>query len=192
MTSRTDFKIKLQPVSIIISELLSGASIALPSTIIDALKLVRVVSHWMFGLFITGACCCFVSIFLTPFSIFTRWATLPIAIFAFLTALFTTVATVIATVMFLIFKKVVQGAEDTVNIVPTIGIEMFAFMWIASACTLLGWIVQMGLCCCCASRRDIRKGKKVGRKKAWRQSGEVAPAQMHEKHRRGLFGRKKQ
>ena len=80
------------------------------------------------------------------------------------------------------------------NIIPEIGTKMFAFMWTASACAIVGWLLQMGMCCCCASRRDIMLGKKTGRRKAWKESGEVSPAEMgeHENRRRGLFGRKKQ
>ena len=170
-------------------------TVALPQNVINALHLVRLASHWMFALFLTGACTCFVSIFLTPLSIYTRWATFPIAIFAFLTALTTTVASIIATVMFIIFRKVIHAAEDTVNIIPEIGTKMFAFMWTASACAIVGWFVQMGMCCCCASRRDVTHGKKMGRRKAWREAGEVPPAEMREvekRARRGLFGGKKQ
>lgn len=143
----------------------------------------------MFALFLSGACTCFVSIFLTPLSIYTRWATFPIAIFTFLSALTTTAASIIATVMFIIFSKVISSAEGTVNIVPEIGVKMFAFMWVASGCTLVGWLVQLGLCCCCASRRDVILGKKTGRAKAWRQSGEIPPHEMRE-NKRGLFKRK--
>jgi hypothetical protein len=148
----------------------------------------------MFGLFLTGTCTSLASIFLTPFSLYTRWATFPIALFTFITALTTTAATIIATAMFLIFRKVIYSAESTVNIIPEIGVKMFAFMWTASACVLVGWLVQMGMCCCCASRRDVRHGRKRGRKRAWSEAGETAPAEMreHEKGRRGLFGRKKQ
>lgn len=63
------------------------------------LKLVRIVSHWMFGLFLTGACLDFLMIFLAPLAVFSRWASLPLMIFTFLAALCTTVASVIATVM---------------------------------------------------------------------------------------------
>ena len=104
--------------------------VALPANIVSALTLVRTASHWMFALFLTGACTCFVSTFITLLSIYTRWATFPIAIFAFLTALTTTAASIIATVMFIIFRNVVHGAESTVNIVPEVGIKMFAFMWV--------------------------------------------------------------
>lgn len=92
--------------------------------------------------------------------------------------------------MFIIFEKVIHSAEGEVNIVPEIGVKMFAFMWVASACAIVGWLVQLGLCCCCASRRDVRLGKKTGRAKAWRESGEVPPHETRER-KRGLFGRKR-
>ncbi|KAK0514304.1 hypothetical protein JMJ35_002921 [Cladonia borealis] len=173
------------PVEIILSELLAGATIALPQNVISALSLVRLASHWMFALFLVGTIFSFISIFLTPFSLYTRLLTIPISIVTFLTALTTTAATIIATVLFIIFKKVIHSAEDTVNIVPEIGREMFAFMWIATACVLVGWGVQVGLCCCCASRRDVRLGKKLGGREAWEneEKGEG-------KGRRGLWGKK--
>lgn len=87
--------------------------------------------------------------------------------------------------MFLIFKTVIKGADASVNIVPTIGVEMFVLMWIASGCAIVGWLVMMGECCCCASRRDVRRGRKRGR------SREVAPIEVVE-GRRGHSGRKKQ
>ena len=71
------------------------------------------------------------------------------------------------------------------NIVLEIGRAMFAFMWIASTCAVLGWGVQIGLCCCCASRRDVRLGKKLERREACEkeEKGEG-------KGRRGLWGKK--
>ena len=77
------------------------------------------------------------------------------------------------------------------NIIASIGTKTFAFMWTASACAIVGWLVQMGLCCCCASRRDVTRGRKVGRRKGWRQTGNEPPSEKSEKCvRKGLFGRK--
>ena len=50
----------------------------------------------MFGLFLTGTVLSFVLIFVMPISVFTRWLALPVAILAFLNALFVTVASVVA------------------------------------------------------------------------------------------------
>lgn len=94
--------------------------------------------------------------------------------------------------MFIIFKRVIKCAEADVNIVSELGVRMFVFMWIASGCSVVAWVVQVGLCCCCASRRDVRLGKKRGRRRAWTESGEVPPSERERKGkgRKGLFGRK--
>ncbi|KAF1358296.1 hypothetical protein EJ07DRAFT_179999 [Lizonia empirigonia] len=158
------------PVEILRNELLAGASINLPADINDILGLIRRVSHWMFGLFLTGTVLSFVLIFIMPISVFTRWLALPVAILAFLNALFVTVASVLATVMFIIFRNTIGGVAE-LNIGAKIGTTMFAFMWVASAMTIFAWLVQMGLCCCCASRRDVKTGRKRGNEKAYSMDG---------------------
>ncbi|KAL8874176.1 MAG: hypothetical protein Q9174_000442 [Haloplaca sp. 1 TL-2023] len=130
------------PVDIILNQLLAGATptVSLPSSITDALTLVRIASHWMFGLFLTGACLSVPSIILTPLSVRTRWASLPLTILTFFTALTTTAASIIASAMFLIFKKVIQGVEDEINIQAEIGVKI---------------------------RRDVATGRRRGNKKAY-------------------------
>jgi len=158
------------PVQILRNELLAGAAIALPANINDILNLIKIASQVMFGLFLTGACLSTVLIFLTPLSVYSRWAAFPIAIFTFLTALFTTAASIIATVMFVIFRNVI-GSVAEINIGASIGNKMFAFMWVASAFSILAWLIQTGLCCCCASRRDVKTGRKRGNEKAYAING---------------------
>ncbi|CAK4026641.1 integral membrane [Lecanosticta acicola] len=179
------------PIEIIQSELLAGATIALPAELNNILDLIRLVSHWMFGLFLAAACVNFLLIFIVPLSIYSRWATFPIAIFTFLGALFVTVAAVIATVMFIIMKDAITSATQ-LNIGAELGVEMFAFMWIAASSAILAWLIQMGMCCCCASRRDVRTGRKRGSKRAW---GTETPgvSEKPAKKKKGLpaFGRTK-
>lgn len=141
-------------------------TVNLPADINDILDLIHLVSNWMFGLFLTATVLSFVLIFVMPISIYTRWLTLVVAILAFLNALFVTVASVIATVMFIIFRNTIGGVAE-LNISAEIGTTLFAFMWVASAFAIFAWLVQMGLCCCCASRRDVKKGKKRGNEKAY-------------------------
>jgi len=162
-------------------------SVALPAEVNDILGLIRTVSHWMFALFLAGACVNFVMIFLIPLSVFSRWATLPIMILTFLGALFTAVAAVIATVLFIIMQNAITSVTE-INVGASIGTEMFAFMWIAAGTAVLAWLIELCLTCCCASRRDVKKGKKRGSKHAW----ETGTPGVTEKPRRGLFGRKKQ
>ncbi|KAI9701570.1 MAG: hypothetical protein M1836_001626 [Candelina mexicana] len=154
------------PVEILLNELLAGATIALPAEIINVLNIVKTASHYMFAFFVVGICLSFLSIIFMPFSIYSRWASLHTAFLSFLAALTTTAATIIATVMFIIFRNVFTAAQE-VNIDAELGVQMFAFMWIASGFSILAWLTQMGMCCCCASRRDIKKGKKKGSSKAY-------------------------
>jgi hypothetical protein len=121
----------------------------------------------MFGLYLAGACLTFVMIFLVPLAVYSRWASLPLMIGTFLAALCTTVASVVATVMFIIMQNAITQVQQ-LNIGASIGVEMFAFMWISAAAAILAWIIQLSLCCCCASRRDVKKGKKRGSMKAWK------------------------
>lgn len=160
--------------------------VALPTDVTNILDLIRLVSHWMFGLFLAGACLSFLMIFLNPLAVFSRWLTLVTGIFTFLGALFTTVATVIATVMFIIMKNAFTSVEE-LNISGELGTKMFVFMWIAAGTSILAWLIQTSLCCCCASRRDVKKGKKTGSKKAWQTE---TPGVVEKDSRRGLFGRK--
>ena len=117
----------------------------------------------MFGLFLAGACLSFVLMFFLPLSVRSRWVAFLFSILTFLNALCITAAAIIATAMFLIMKNVFSENQD-VNIGAQIGTTMFACMWVASAFAIIAWLVQMGQCCCCASRRDIRTGRK-GRNK---------------------------
>ncbi|KAK5127585.1 hypothetical protein LTR85_006925 [Meristemomyces frigidus] len=178
------------PVQIIESELLAGASIALPAEINTILGLIRTVSHWMFGLYLAGVCLSFVMMFLVPISVFSRWATFPIMLFTFFAALCTTVATVIATVMFIIAQRAVTSVTE-INIGANIGTEMFAFMWIAAGTSILAWLIMLGQCCCCASRRDVRRGKKRGSKKAWTDGQSPVVNEKPPRQKRGMFGKKK-
>lgn len=158
------------PVETLLNELLSGATIALPAEINNILKLIKIASHIMFGFFLTGVCMNFVSIFLAPITLYSRWWSLPFAIWTFIAALVTTAATIIATVMSIIFRNVATS-QSGLNIGASIGTDMFAFMWIASAFSIFGWLVHLSLSCCCASRRDVRTGRRRGRRSAYGDAG---------------------
>lgn len=121
----------------------------------------------MFGLFLVSAPLAFLCMLLTPLSVFSRWATLPIAILTFLCAAATTAACAIATAMSVILREVIKRRGGEINISAEVGIKMLIFMWIAAGSSIFGWLIQMGMCCCCASRRDVKIGKKIGRRSAY-------------------------
>ena len=120
----------------------------------------------MFGFFLTGACMNFVNIFLAPIVLYTRWLSFPFAIWTFITALLTTAGTIIATVMFVIFRNVITS-QDTLNIGASLGTQMFVFMWIASAFSIFSFLIHLFMGCCCASRRDVKTGRRKGRESAY-------------------------
>lgn len=163
------------PVEIIMSELLVGATIALPTDITDILHIVQIASTWMFACFLTGACLSFLSMILAPmsFSKKPRWShkakriflrSLPITILTALALVFTAAGAVIATVMFVIFRNTFASAAEF-NIVGRLGSQMLAFEWVAVGMTLIGFIMQIGtccgVCCCTGKRRAMKKRQSV-------------------------------
>jgi len=158
------------PVEIILNELLAGASITLPTEVIDVLNLVKLASQWMFACFLVGTILTFLCLFLAPmgFSKRPRWQhkarriffrQLPITVLTFAALLFTAAASAIATVMFVIFQDKFSGAAD-LNIEAYLGKPMLAFMWVATALNLVGFLMQIGTCCgvcCCTGRRKAEK-----------------------------------
>ena len=80
------------------------------------------------------------------------------------------VALTLASHQFIIMQNAITSATQ-LNIGASIGVEMFAFIWIAAGSAFLAWVIQLGMCCCCASRRDVKTGRKSGSMKAWSQDG---------------------
>ncbi len=154
------------PVEVLLNELLSGATIALPAEITNILKLIRIASHVMFGFYLTGICMNLLSIFLAPLALRSRWWSLPLIIWTFIAALLTVAAAIIGTAMAVIFRNVATSQAE-LNISADIGTTMFAFMCIGAGSSLIGFLIHLGMSCCCASRRDVRTGRRKGRLSAY-------------------------
>ena len=120
----------------------------------------------MFGFFLAGACLSFALLFIKPLMVFSRWSALLIGLLGFINAAMLVIASAIATVLFVIMRKVFDDAQQ-VNIDAHLGNVMFGMIWTATAFALMSWLIDLCLMCCCASRRDVRKGKKRGSEKAY-------------------------
>jgi hypothetical protein len=144
------------PVQIILSELLAGATVALPAEVNTILKLIRIVSKLMFGFFMVSICMNFICMFLGPIILYSRWYSYHFVTLSFLSSLLCTAGSVIATVMYAVFKRVISSQKE-LNISATLGAPMFAFMWIATAFSAAGWIVHFHLAC--VSRKNKRAEK---------------------------------
>ncbi|PGH12332.1 hypothetical protein AJ80_06742 [Polytolypa hystricis UAMH7299] len=159
------------PVEILMNELLAGATIALPSEISRALSIARIVSNWIFALFLASALLIFLCLLFAPFSTpylpppdqihekptpppptpqqqqqtaHKRTPFLPplLLILKFLALLTTTAASTLSTAMFTVFKIVFTNNQADLNIKAHLGLYMLIFMWIAVGCVGVGFGVD--------------------------------------------------
>jgi hypothetical protein len=151
---------------------------------------VKIASNAMYLCFLIGTIFAFLAIFLVPLAIYSRWWSLPLAIFTFLTALLITAGSIIATAMFSIFKKVFTS-QAGLQIGAELGAQMFAFMWIASGFAIVAWVVQLSLSCCLASRRDVKTGRKRGSAHGYGEGAATAGEKQGRRRRRFGAGDKK-
>ncbi|KAK1836259.1 SUR7/PalI family-domain-containing protein [Podospora conica] len=147
------------PVEILMAELLSGATIALPNEVITILDVLRIASNIMFGFFLTSACLATILVFLSPFALRSRWWSLPLAILSGLNSIFVGAACVVGSVISIVFKYAATAQSD-LNIHAAVGVPMFVLMWMASGFALWTFIAHAGMGCCCVSRRDLMTGRR--------------------------------
>ena len=147
------------PVEILMSELLSGATIALPTEVVTILDVLRATSNLMFGFFITSACLSFILVFLSPFAIRSRWWSLPLALLSGLSSLLCGVAAIVGSVISFAFKYAATAQSD-LNIKADGGVPRFVLMWLAAGFALWSFIAHAGMGCCCVSRRDLATGRR--------------------------------
>ena len=148
------------PVEVLMNELLSGATIALPTAVITILSVLRVSSQIMFGFFLTAAVLAFLLVFLSPLPVRSRWWSLPLSLASFLHMLLVLAASVVGTAIGIAFKYAAE-AQSELNIHAEVGAKMLAFMWLATGFSIWSFAVHAGMGCCCTSRRDLRIGRRT-------------------------------
>lgn len=147
------------------NELLAGATIALPTQVVQILDILRLTSQLMFGFFMAGIVLNFVLMLASFLAVRSRWVSLPFGIISGLAGLVVLAATVIGTVISLVFK-IAAESQSELNIHAYVGVKMFVFMWLAVGFTGLSFIIHSGMGCCCTSQRDIKIGRKKIREKS--------------------------
>jgi FlaA1/EpsC-like NDP-sugar epimerase len=113
----------------------------------------------MFGFFLTGCVLTFILVLLSPLVLRSRWYSLPFALISLIDAILIVAASVIGTVISLVFKYAAES-QSALNIRAYVGTPMLVFVWIASGFALLAFIIHAGLGCCCTSKRDIAIGRR--------------------------------
>ncbi|KAG5993814.1 hypothetical protein E4U54_003273 [Claviceps lovelessii] len=140
------------PVEILVSQLLAGARIALPSQVLTVLGLLRIGSKVMYAFFMAGTILSFILLLGTPLVMRTRWFSLFISLLGGLAGAILTVAAAIATSISVV-AKLALTAQDQLNIKVNIGVKMFAFMWIGAITTDLAFLLHAAMGCCCKPNR---------------------------------------
>ncbi|KAJ2992035.1 hypothetical protein NUW58_g2309 [Xylaria curta] len=160
--SKTNASFWFNPVEILLNELLSGASIALPSEVNDVLNILRIASHVMFGFFLGGAILNAVLLVSSLVVLYSKWWSLLMGTLSCIAAIIVIVAASLGTVIAYVFQAALNSQPD-LGVSASIGTKMLVFEWIAAGFTLLAFILHAGLGCCCTSRRDMRTGRKGGK-----------------------------
>jgi len=150
------------PVSIFSNELFSGQSVVIPSSIQNDFNKVETASHWMFAMYLVGVILVFLEVLIGFTTLCTRVGSVITTIVSFLAFLFVAAATVVAQVMFAIYRNAINNSITQFNVQASLGTTMFAFGWAATAAAAAAFIgFLFGICCGTGeSRRWRRRGEK--------------------------------
>lgn len=131
-----------------------------PADLVDDIHVIKIAQTWLKAILIVGTFFSFFTIFACSFAFQSRLGSFLASIVAFVGALFTTVAAVLAQILGIVVRNVINGFTD-VNIVATLGRKFYVLIWIAAVTSLLYWITILFTACCCVPDRS--SGKKYER-----------------------------
>lgn len=133
------------PVKILLSQLLKGATIAIPADILDALSIARKASHWMFVSSFVGMSFLLVSFLIGWIGHPTRRTALMVTILSAIAALFTTIGAALSTILYSKFQGVFESSPEF-NIHANMGKQMYTFVWLAAGFAILAAAINILTC----------------------------------------------
>ncbi|KAI5857112.1 SUR7/PalI family-domain-containing protein [Tricharina praecox] len=133
------------PVTILLSQLLEGATIAIPADISDALDMARKASHWMFASFFVGISFLLVSFLIGWLGHLTRRTAFTVTLISVIAGLFTTIGAGLSTILYSQFQGVFESSPEF-NIRANMGQQMYAFVWLAAGFAILAAVVNVWAC----------------------------------------------
>lgn len=145
------------PVAVLQSQLLRGATIQLPDQVTGYLTILRVASQAMFICFLVSVILSFLSMLLAPAAVYSKIWTVPLGLLGWCAALSAFLAAAISTGMWTVFSSKLQEYASDINIVPSLGLPVFVFQWIGAGTAIFAALIQTALMCCGTSRRDVRR-----------------------------------
>ena len=149
------------PVDIISQSLYSGASVAIPEDIQNDLDLIRRFSTALKALCIAGACLGFLTMVFALAAYGSRLASFFTSIVAFLSAACNVVAAVIAQVLFVIVRNVINNNIEDLNVEASLGTTLFALIWVAAGASLVTFVLLLFTICCCSPGDRKRRDRHV-------------------------------
>lgn len=169
------------------SELLAGATIALPSEVNTVLRLLKLGQQTMSGLFMTGIVLNTALLLATPLVLRSRVWSFPISIIACISGLLLTSASALATTM-VFGAKYALTLQSELNIKVDAGVPMFVFMWTAVALTDLAFLLHAAMGCFCHIKREDTDEKEDGDSRSASTSDVKKKPMSVFRRRKGLFG----
>lgn len=148
------------PVTIIQNDLPSIFTFSLPQSTINDLDVLRVAQTWLKAILVVGTCFSFLTILASFFAFRSRCGSFFASIIAFVGALFTTGGAIVAQVIGIVLRNVINGLTD-VELEATLGTKFYIFVWLAAGFSLVYWILLTFTICCCTpqSTKDRRRAK---------------------------------
>jgi hypothetical protein len=137
---------------------LTSTLVAIPTQFVTYLRILKIASQVMFGLFFAGLLLGVIMAISVPLcrrgvGIFI------VSLGTLLSCLCVTIACLIATAIFTILSAAATSYAQ-LNIGAEVGKLMLGFMWTASLSSILAFVLQSSLCCCCRARRIKENPKK--------------------------------
>jgi len=147
-------------VQIFQDELSPGQNVSIPSVIQDNHDKVHTASHWMFGLYIVGTIFIFLAVLMGFLALVLLFGSVLALFVSFLGFLFFGAATILAQVIFTIYRDAINISVSQLGVTANLGTTMFAFSWTATVCILVAFF---GFCLgsCCGTSES-------GRRRYWR------------------------
>jgi len=129
-------------------ELFAGQTVDIPQSISDNLGSLHTASHWMFAFYMVGVILAFITVLVGLTALCTRFGSVITTIVSGLAFLFIIAATLVAQVIFAIYRNAINGTIAELNVSASLGTAMFAFSWTASLAALVAFVgFTCGICC---------------------------------------------
>jgi len=136
------------PTEIFSQELLAGETVDIPQSISNDLGKLHTASRWMFAMYLVGVILAFITLVVSLTALCTRFGSVVTTIGSGLAFVFIVAATLVAQVMFVIYRNVINGSITELNVSASLGTSIFAFSWTASAAALVAFCgFTCGICC---------------------------------------------